>query len=214
MSEAIPANRVLILFAHPALEKSRVNRALAEAVRDLDGVTFHDLYELYPAFDIDVDREQRLLEQHPVIVWQHPLFWYSTPAILKEWQDLVLEHGWAYGSEGKALHGKLLVSAITSGGSEEAYQPAGYNRHTLAQLLAPVAQTASLCGMRWLPPFAVHGTLRMTADAIVAHAADYRRLIEALRDDRLDLDAAAGVARLNADLDTLLIGSTSAKGEG
>jgi glutathione-regulated potassium-efflux system ancillary protein KefG len=39
-------SRVLILFAHPALEKSRVNCRLADAVRRLDGVTFHDLYEL------------------------------------------------------------------------------------------------------------------------------------------------------------------------
>ncbi len=213
MSEAVPANRVLILFAHPALEKSRVNRVLADAVRDLDGVTFHDLYERYPAFDIDVHREQRLLEQHPVIVWQHPFFWYSTPSILKEWQDLVLEHGWAYGSKGSALQGKLLVSAISTGGREEAYQPEGHNRYTIGQLMAPVDQTARLCGMRWLPPFVVHGTLQMSPSEIERHAADYRRLIEALRDERLDLEAAAGAARLNADLDALLTAPAKAEGE-
>jgi glutathione-regulated potassium-efflux system ancillary protein KefG len=36
--------KVLILFAHPAFEKSRVNRALATAAGDLEGVTFQDLY--------------------------------------------------------------------------------------------------------------------------------------------------------------------------
>ncbi len=40
--------RILVLFAHPAYHRSRVQRALANAGRDLDGVTFHDLfYEEY-----------------------------------------------------------------------------------------------------------------------------------------------------------------------
>jgi len=37
-------SRVLILFAHPMSPRSlRANRAPAEAVRGMDGVTFHDL---------------------------------------------------------------------------------------------------------------------------------------------------------------------------
>ena len=91
---------ILILFAHPALEKSRVNRVLIRDIPGIEGVTFHDLYETYPDFDIDVAREQELLLAHDTIVLHHPFFWYSTPAMLKEWQDLVLEHGWAYGSGG------------------------------------------------------------------------------------------------------------------
>ena len=87
-------SKVLILFAHPALEKSRVNRRLVEAVRDLPDVTIHDLYEEYPDFDIDVPREQTLLMEHDILVLQHPFFWYSTPAMIKEWFDLVLQHGW------------------------------------------------------------------------------------------------------------------------
>ena len=54
----------------------------------MEGVTFVDLYAEYPRFEIDVDREQARLLAHDVIVFQNPLFWYSTPAILKEWQDL------------------------------------------------------------------------------------------------------------------------------
>jgi len=49
--------RVLVLFAHPVLERSRVNRRLLDAVKDLDGVTVHDLYETYPTMSIDVRRE-------------------------------------------------------------------------------------------------------------------------------------------------------------
>jgi glutathione-regulated potassium-efflux system ancillary protein KefG len=96
-----------------------------EAVRGLGGVTVNDLYESYPELDIDVDREQRLLLEHDVVIFQHPFYWYSTPAILKEWQDLVLEHGWAYGHGGSALRGKWMMSALTAGGSEEAYRGAG-----------------------------------------------------------------------------------------
>jgi glutathione-regulated potassium-efflux system ancillary protein KefG len=171
---------VLLLFAHPALEKSRVNRRLLDEVRSIDGVTVHDLYELYPDFDIDVAREQALLAKHDVIVMQHPFYWYSTPAILKEWQDLVLEHGWAYGGEGTALHGKSLMAATTAGGSEESYRPGGHNFYTIEQFLAPLERTAALCGMRWRRPFVVHGTHSLTETEIAQHASRYRRRIESL----------------------------------
>ena len=181
------ARRVLILFAHPAYQRSRVNRALVESVHGLDGVTFHDLYEEYPTYRINARREQALLTEHDTVVWQHPFYWYSCPALLKEWLDLVLEYGWAYGEGGTALRGRKVLSAITTGGREEAYARGGNNRFSIRELLAPFEQTAALCGMEWLPPFAVHGTVGMEDDAaIAAHAADYRRVIEALRDGRLN----------------------------
>jgi glutathione-regulated potassium-efflux system ancillary protein KefG len=198
------AYRILVLFAHPALEKSRVNRVLIEGLRDLEGVTVHDLYEAYPDFGIDVSREQRLLLENDLIVLQHPLFWYSTPAILKEWQDLVLEHGWAYGSEGKALVGKLWLNAITTGGREVAYAAAGHNRFTIRELLRPLEQTARLCGMEFLPPYGVHGTHGMRADEIQAHAAEYRRLLVAFRDGQVNLELARTAERLNANLDSII----------
>jgi len=193
--------KILVLFAHPAFRRSRVNRRLVEAVRGLDGVVVNDLYEEYPDFDIDVAREQRLLEQHDVVVFQHPFYWYSTPSILKEWQDLVLEHGWAYGHEGRALEGKLLLSAITAGGGEDAYRRDGPNRFTVRELLAPIEQTARVCRMEYLPPFVVHGTHRLADANITRYASDYRRVLEALRDGRLDLAAVRRLPRLNADLD-------------
>lgn len=200
-------NRILVLFAHPALEKSRVNRKLMAAVRDLPGVTFHDLYEAYPEFDIDVRREQSLLVEHDLIVLQHPFFWYSTPALLKEWQDLVLEHGWAYGSEGRMLEGKRALSVVTTGGSEPAYEPNGHNRFTMRQFLAPIAQTFRLCGVEYLPPFVVHGTHGMTAEKVRSHADDYRRLVEALREERVKLDGLDDLPRINWKLNELLRGA-------
>jgi glutathione-regulated potassium-efflux system ancillary protein KefG len=197
--------RILILFAHPVLERSRVNRRLLAAVRDVPGVTVHDLYDAYPTLYIDTKREQRLLVEHDVIVFQHPFYWYSTPAILNEWQDLVLEHGWAYGHGGTQLRGKITLNAITTGGPESAYRRGGYNRFTIRELLAPWDQTAHLCGMRFLAPFAVHAALRIAGDDDVAQPrAAYRQLLEALRDDRLDLERAAAVENLAAALPSLL----------
>ena len=203
MPESVPGaarRRVLVLFTHPAVERSRVNRVLAAAVRGLESVTFHDLYDAYPDFDLDVRKEQALLADHDAIVVQHPFYWYSTPAMVKEWEDLVLEHGWAYGTGGTALHGKILMHALTSGGRERTYGPDGGNRFTIRQFLAPLEQTARLCGMDWLAPFVVHGTHAMTQEQIEGHARDYRAVVEALRDGRLDLELARSAERINADL--------------
>lgn len=190
--------KVLILFAHPAPEKSRVNVRLARAVRGLPGVTFHDLYEAYPQFHIDVKREQRMLEAHDVVVFQHPFYWYSAPALLKEWEDLVLEYGWAYGKGGEALKGKAMMNAITAGGPREAYAAEGYNRFTIRQFLAPFEQTARLCNMLYLAPFVIHRSLTILEDAQCRpFADDYRLLIQSLAEGSLDLRAAAAADRLN-----------------
>lgn len=185
------SSRVLILFAHPALEKSRVNRHLFRAPRDVPGVTIVDLYEEYPDFQVDVPREQARLREHDVIVFQHPFYWYSGPALLKEWIDLVLEHGFAYGKGGDALRGKVLFNAITLAGPREAYGPDGYNRFTVRQLLAPFDQTAHLCGMRYLAPFVLHGSLSVASAADAApHARAWRAAVEALAAGAVDLEAA------------------------
>lgn len=206
----MPDRRVLVLLAHPVLERSHVQRRLADAVRDVAGVTVHDLYEAYPDLDIDVGREQALLRDHDVIVFQHPFYWYSTPAILKEWQDLVLEHGWAYGRHGRALEGKVTFNALSTGGGEQAYRAGGFNRFTVRQLLAPWDQTASLCRMRYLAPFVVHAAHWLETDEqLRPHGDDYRRLLEALRDDRVDLERAAAAERLNAPLAAVLKGSAA-----
>jgi len=207
-------SRVLLLFAHPDLEKSRANRKLVERARGVSGVTFHDLYEAYPDFDVDVKREQALLLAHDTVVLQHPFYWYQAPALVKQWEDLVLEHGWAYGTGGTALRGKRLVSAITTGGGEAAYRAEGHNRFTVRQLLAPIEQTARLCGMDYPPPFVVHGTHRLDAGGIGRAAEEYALVLAALRDDRVDFEAARELARVNADLARVLRPEPVASGGG
>jgi glutathione-regulated potassium-efflux system ancillary protein KefG len=190
--------KVLILFAHPALQRSRVNARLIRAVQDLPGVTVNDLYERYPDFLIDVPREQDLLVEHDIVVFQHPMYWYSCPALLKEWQDLVLEYGFAYGSGGTALAGKIAFSAISTGGSIEAYRREGLNHFRIRELLTPFEQTCRLCAMRYLPPYVTYATHRLNKESeILPLAQAYGQVIEAFASGRVDVEAAALLERLD-----------------
>jgi len=183
-------SNILVLFAHPVVRHSVANSEMARRAQAVKGVTFVDLYAEYPRHNIDIEREQKRLIEHDVIVMQFPLLWYSTPSLLKEWQDLVLENGFAYGEGGDRLHGKRLMLAITAGGPETAYDPEGYNNFPLRRFLTPLEQTANLCGMVFLPPFVLFGALRARAKGgTSAHTETYGTLLEALRDDRLDFDA-------------------------
>ena len=173
---------VLVLFAHPAFEKSHINRAMLAAAKRVPGVLVHDLYETYPDFLIDVRAEQQLVGRHDKIVLQHPFFWYSAPALVKEWLDLVLEYGWAYGSDGKALHGKTLGQAMSAGGPADAYRRGGYNHFTIRELLAPFVQTARLCGMACAEAFTIHGAIRIDDAELAAEADRYAAWLESLRD--------------------------------
>ena len=178
--------KILILFAHPRLSTSVVQRAMLGVVEDLDNVTIHDLYAAYPDFIIDVRREQDLLLEHDIFVFQHPFYWYSSPAIIKEWLDLVLEHGWAYGTGGSRLHRKFMMNAISTGGSRDAYREGGRNRFEVRQLLAPFDQTAHLCGMGLLEPFVIHTGRQMNTVELSGEAEKYRDLIVGLRDGRIE----------------------------
>ncbi len=154
--EPDPERDLLLVLAHPSYENSRANRLLLESAGTPDGVTLHDLYQAYPDFMINVRREQARLLAHRVIALQFPLYWYSMPALLKEWLDLVWLHGFAYGHDGGRLAGKILSCLITTGGDAASYGPDGDHGHTMAEFLRPLERTAHLCGMRWEPPLVLH----------------------------------------------------------
>jgi glutathione-regulated potassium-efflux system ancillary protein KefG len=169
--------KVLILFAHPRLEKSRINLKLLDVIPVDLPITLHDLYEAYPDFNIDVEVEKKLLLEHDVIIWHHPFYWYSCPPLLKQWIDMVLELGWAYGPGGIQLSGKYVFNVITTGGAGEAYTHGGRNRFTIDELMAPFDQTAFLCKMNYLPPFAIQGTHRLTDAEVDDHARRYENML-------------------------------------
>lgn len=189
--------KILIIFAHPVLEKSRVHKTLLKNIPQVDEITVNDLYENYPDFDIDVKREQQLLLTHDIIIWQHPLYWYSAPALLKQWQDLVLEHGWAYGKTGFALSGKKIFNVISSGGGTGAYQREGYQHCTISEVLKPYERTAELCRMTYWPPFWVAGTHKMDLPQIKEYAGQYKQLLLRLKENDITEDKMKQVSRLN-----------------
>ena len=158
-------NKILVIYAHPEAPPSRANRAIRHAAQHLFAasstnpainkdalITWHDLYERYPDFHVSVSREQALLLDHDVLLFQHPFHWYSVPALLKLWIDEVLTDGWAYGGGAQALAGKTWAHWVTAGGSAGAYQTGGQNNFSVQELMRPLEQTALLCGCHWQAP--------------------------------------------------------------
>lgn len=174
-----PGPDVVVIVAHPQMEHSRINRRLMRAARRLPAgeaaplIVVRDLYALYPDYLIDVAEEQALLSHARLIVWQHPIHWYSMPPLMKLWLDDVLAFGWAYGPGGTALRGKDLWLVATTGGPGESYRPTGYNRYFFDDFLPAYEQTANLCGLRFLPPLLLHGAHRAEEAEIEAHLAVY-----------------------------------------
>lgn len=190
---------VLIILAHPNLANSQINKALIQSLENNDNVIIHDLYLAYPDSVIDIDKEQQQLLNADVVVFQHPFYWYSAPAILKEWFDLVLQFNWAYGPNGDALKGKHWLSVITTGGSQKAYCTQGHNRFTIRELLTPFDQTAHLCEMTFMPPFVAYGArnLGKSAELLEKTCLQYQSTIADLQDQQFELDSLNHLNTLN-----------------
>ncbi|MFT6984869.1 MAG: glutathione-regulated potassium-efflux system ancillary protein KefG [Psychromonas sp.] len=197
--------KVLVLFAHPSVHSSEVNASIFKAAQKIKGVTAVDLYYEYPTFHIDIDKEQQRLRDHDVIIFQFPLYWYATPAILKEWQDLVLEYGFAYGNEADALHGKTFFCSLSAGAKAEAYQSSGRNHFTIRELLTPLEQMAAQSGMTYLAPLALFEARTATETGrLQQHMQQWQILLEALVADRVDLGKAAQLEKLNHHFEEII----------
>ena len=174
----MPSPTVALIFAHPYAERSLANRELLSAVEDLSFVDRRPLYDLYPDFDIDIEAEQRRLASVDLIVLQHPIYWYSMPALLKLWIDEVFALGWAYGEGTRALAGKRLQWVVTTGADFKAYSPEGPHGHPFDVFAASMRQTALFCGMQWQEPIVVHDAHADQA-AVAVFGGRYRqRLLE------------------------------------
>ena len=171
--------KTTVLVFHPSIATSRVNARLTHAAEAIDGVEVRYLYGLYPDFRIDVEAEQRVLEAADRIVWQFPLYWYSSPALLKQWEDDVLTYGWAYGSTGTALHGKELAVAVSPGAAAERYTPTGLYQVTVDQLLLPFATTSKLIGTSFVEPFVTAGAMQISDADLERQAEAYRSWLSA-----------------------------------
>lgn len=173
---------ICVVFAHPYPGRSRANRTLLRALLDLPGAEVRSLYDLYPDFDIDVAAEQAALERARLVVWMHPVYWYSVPALLKHWFDQVLAPGWAHGEAAAALRDKHCLWVATTGADASAYAAEGVHRMPLASFVCPIRQTAMFCGMRWEKPFVVYGAHRLSVEELERRALQLRSRIEDWRE--------------------------------
>ncbi|MFE1245252.1 NAD(P)H-dependent oxidoreductase [Fictibacillus sp. NPDC058756] len=168
--------KTLVIVAHPNIEQSVINKAWAEEMEKHD-VTVHRLYEEYPNEQINVESEQELLLAYDRIVFQFPLYWYSTPSLLKKWMDEVLTYGWAYGTGGDNLRGKQLLIALSAAGPDTSYVAGGYNNYTMSELLRPLQATSNLIGTRYITPFTVHGVRFLSAEQVQESAERYAQYV-------------------------------------
>jgi glutathione-regulated potassium-efflux system ancillary protein KefF len=172
---------ILLIYAHPHHSRSIAQRTLLEAVRDLPGVEVNALYDRYPDFSIDVAREQALLRAARLVIWQHPLYWYAPPALLKLWFENVLTRGFAFGvggeAGGDALAGKDCLWVTSTGATADAYRPEGMHQHAFDAFVPTVKETAQFCKMNWLAPIVVHGAHQIARSELEEYAAVYRTRI-------------------------------------
>ncbi|MDR7246733.1 NAD(P)H-dependent oxidoreductase [Priestia megaterium] len=186
--------KVLVNVFHPNLNESKVNKKWVERLQR-ENVTINNLYEKYPNWEFDLECEQKLLLEHDRIVFQFPFYWYSTPPLLKKWQDDILTFGWAYGTGGDKLKGKEFVLAISVGGSQKSYQAGGYNNYTISELTRPLQQTANLTGMEFLSSFVLYKSVVASEQEIEKSAED---LVKHVLNP--ELNPAAGLKRILSEM--------------
>jgi glutathione-regulated potassium-efflux system ancillary protein KefF len=170
-------SKAILVYAHPYPDRSRANRVLFDAVRTLPDLDARAIYDLYPDFDIDVEREQAALAEADLLVWQHPIYWYTVPALLKLWWEKVLAHGWAYGVGGDALVGKRCLWVATTGGEDVSYEDDAMHAHPFTTYEPVVRQTARFCGMGWETPLILHGAHRVSETELYTFAGRYRQTL-------------------------------------
>ncbi|MBE7175118.1 MAG: NAD(P)H-dependent oxidoreductase [Mucilaginibacter polytrichastri] len=168
--------KTLVMIFHPDIGSSKVNRRwITELEKYPQEFRVHEVYKACPHSRIDVPREQALIEEHEVIVFQFPLYWFSSPPLFKQWQDEVLSYGWAYGrNSGFALRDKRIALSISAGAEEREFGPGGLYRYTLAELTAPLEVTFHYVKADYRPLFAFYGAgTRVLPEQIEQGTADY-----------------------------------------
>ncbi|MDF2384052.1 NAD(P)H-dependent oxidoreductase [Nostoc ellipsosporum NOK] len=149
----------LIILAHPAFEQSIANKTIIEALyHSRIDIEIRHLHQLYPDYVIDVKVEQEALLRHKTVVFQYPFYWYSMPAILKHWFDVVFTHQFAYGSKGDKLKGKNFLASFTVGSSQSSYTALGLQHFHVYEFCKQLEQTAYHTQMNYIDPIYFYGT--------------------------------------------------------
>lgn len=75
--------KVVILLAHPNMKESQANKALIDAVSDIEGVAVFNLYELSEEIAFNVDEWSKIISDASAVIYQFPFYWMAAPSLLK-----------------------------------------------------------------------------------------------------------------------------------
>lgn len=133
--------KTLIINAHPTPEQSHTQSFFKEVVTSLENVSYIELTKNLPKL------EELLNYQR--IIFQFPVYWYSSPAILKQWMDNTFFSG------DSRLSGVELGIVAIFGVSQSQYQAGGKEKYTPSEMLRPFEMLSNHLNMIYLPPFSV-----------------------------------------------------------
>ena len=134
----------LMILAHPSINESIGNKIISNKIANQENTVIRHLDKLYVDFKIDIKAEQEALLATDTIIFQFPLFWYSTPAILKHWIDKVIQYGFAFGADSYKLKGKKIIVSFTIGSSVK-----DYPSEIIDKITFPLQGLASYCKMEY-----------------------------------------------------------------
>lgn len=177
--------KTLILISHPNLEESSSQQFLVQSLPESTEITVHYLEGAYPDGQIDIKKEQELLKHHDRVLFQFPFYWYSSPPLLRHWQDEVLEEHFAFGYRGNKLRGKEFGLILVIGVGEKEYQTGGQEGYSISELTKPFQAMASKTGMTYLKPLSIFQFPYMTEDEKMQLLIQYQQWLMIDRPDSL-----------------------------
>ncbi|OAB29622.1 NAD(P)H oxidoreductase [Paenibacillus macquariensis subsp. defensor] len=175
--------KTLVIVTHPNIETSVINNQWVEELKKHpEKYTVHELHTAYPDGNIDVEKEQKLVELHGNLVLQFPIYWFNCPPLLKKWLDDVLTYEWAYGSNGgDKLKNRKVALAVSAGIRKEDYSEAGRYGYTLEHLLSPFETSFLYCNANYRSFFAFYGTeYEPSASRVEKSALNYLNFVDNL----------------------------------
>ena len=146
--------KTLILISHPKFEDSGTQQFLKTSFYSLDDVKYQVIDELYGQSDgIDIEKEQSALKGFDRIIFQFPMYWYSSPASLKQFMDDVFTRNYIVAN--RSVKTKQLGIVVTLGDAKADFQAGGSEQFTIYELLRPLQAFAHKAGMQYLKPLVV-----------------------------------------------------------
>lgn len=136
----------------------------------------------------DIQAELDKLLWADLLILNFPIFWFSTPAILKGWIDRVLVSGICYGGkrfyDQGGLSGKKALVTVTLGGREHMFGEDAIHG-PLEDMLRPLLRgTLAYVGFDVLEPFVAWHVPYISDEARRQFLVDYGQRLQHLSDDQ------------------------------